>query len=332
MLLVLFLGACGQPVPEASFEYRGLALGTSFSIKVSRLPPEVEAERLKNELEALLEQVNQSMSTYLPNSELSRFNQNQTTDWQSVSEDLARVVVDALAVSRWSGGAFDPTVGPLVNLWGFGPDPRPQQTPTPDQIHALLKQIGYRFLDARLSPPSIQKRKPRLSLDLSAIAKGFAVDKLAEHLEKKGIGDYLVEIGGEIRLKGKNPRGQSWRIAIEKPVAGGRQIEKVLSLTNVAMATSGDYRNFYERQGKRYSHTIDPRTGYPIAHGLASVTVLGHTTAEADALATALMVMGPEEGWSKAEKDGIAAFFIVKNKNGFQELATQPFLQRISED
>ncbi|GAB6068213.1 FAD:protein FMN transferase ApbE [Methylothermus subterraneus] len=328
-LLVLFVAGCSQPA-KVQFEHFGLALGTSFTVKATRIPPEIDSEKLKAQLEARLEEVDKQMSTYLPDSELSRFNRSESLDWQPVSEDLAKVVATALEVSRWSEGAFDVTVGPLVNLWGFGPDPKRTEAPFAEAIEAAKARIGYQNLEVRLAPPALRKRRPDLYVDLSAIAKGFAVDRLGEYLESLGIYDYLVEIGGEVRVRGKSPRGKGWRIAIEKPVPKVRQIEKVLELSDIAVATSGDYRNYFEADGKRFSHTIDPRTGWPIAHRLASVTVLCHTTMQADALATALMVLGPESGFAKAEKENIAALFIVKeNEGGFSEKPTSAFLRHV---
>ncbi|WP_152485988.1 FAD:protein FMN transferase [Methylohalobius crimeensis] len=328
MLLVLFGVGCERETSKAQFEHDGLALGTSFSVKATRLPPGIEPDGLKNELEDLLETVDRQMSTYREDSELSRFNRSIADNWQPVSEDLARVVAASLEISRWSGGAFDVTVGPLVNLWGFGPDPDITETPSDAAIETLKARIGYDRLEVRLDPPALKKREPQLYVDLSAIAKGFAVDLMAEHLEALGIEDYLVEVGGEVRLKGDSPRGGAWRIALEKPVPQVRQVEKLLTLTDTAMATSGDYRNYFEVDGERFSHTIDPRSGRPIRHRLASVTVLSHTTMQADALATALTVLGPREGFARAEEAGLSALFIVKEKEGFSEKATSAFIKQ----
>ncbi len=328
-LLVSFLLACSERGPRAEFQHFGLALGTSFSVKVTRMPQGVDPERLRDRLDDLLEKVDRQMSTYRPDSELSRFNQSRVTQWQPVSPELVRVVAEALRISRWSGGAFDVTVGPLVNLWGFGPDPGRQQAPLPRAIADARGKIGYQNLEVRTRPPALRKLRPELFVDLSAIAKGWAVDLLAEYLERQGIGDYLVEIGGELRLKGESPRGGPWRIAIEKPVTQVREIGKILALTDIAVATSGDYRNYFEVDGKRYSHTIDPRTGYPVSHHLVSVTVLSHTCMTADGLATAFMVLGPEEGYAKAEAENIPVLFIVKDKGGFRERATSAFRQLI---
>ncbi|BCX89417.1 FAD:protein FMN transferase [Methylomarinovum tepidoasis] len=329
-LLVLFLLAACQPAPpKAQFEQRGLVMGTTFSIKVTRLPEGVDPEALRRGLERVLTEVDATMSTYRQDSPLSRFNRSTRTDWQPVPPALAQVVAEALRISRWSDGAFDITVGPLVNLWGFGPDPRRQAPPPVQAIAAAKARIGHDKLEVRLDPPALRKRIPDLYVDLSGIAKGFAVDQAAVYLESQGISDYMVEIGGEVRLKGESPRGGPWRIAIEKPVPKVREIEKVLSLTDIALATSGDYRNYFEVGGKRFSHTIDPRTGHPIAHRLVSVTVLRHTTMEADALATAFMVLGPEAGFAKAEAENMAVLFIVKEDDGFVERPTSAFRQFI---
>jgi len=327
VLLVLFVVSCGRELGQPKFQYSGLALGTSFTIKVTGLPEGVQPEQLKDELDRNLEAVDRIMSTYREDSELSRFNHSRSTEWQPVSKDLADVVAAALEVSRWSDGAFDVTVGPLVNLWGFGPDPRREQAPAIEQIESARQRVGFRKLDVREEPPALVKRQPDLYVDLSAIAKGFAVDKLARYLERLGCHDYMVEIGGELSLSGSSPRGEPWRIAIEKPVPRLREVEKVLSLTDIAVATSGDYRNYFEVDGMRFSHTIDPRTGRPITHRLASVTVLSHTTMNADALATALMVLGPEAGFVKAEQQNIKALFIVKEKEGFSERPTSAFIR-----
>jgi len=325
VLLVFFVVACDRHDVPAQFHYAGLALGTSFSIKISRMPPELDLDRLKDELDQRIDEVDKTMSTYRQDSELSRFNRSHDTNWQPVSEDLATLVAEALEISRWSGGAFDVTVGPLVNLWGFGPDQRIQQAPPDEKIKAAMERIGYHYLAVRLQPPSLAKRIPELYIDLSAIAKGYAVDKLGLYLESLGIHDYMVEIGGELRLRGVSPRGGPWRIAIEKPVTKVREVAEVLSITDISVATSGDYRNYFEVEGRRFSHTIDPRTGRPIAHRLASVTVLSHTTSNADALATALMVLGPDKGFDKAEKGGIKALFIIKESDGFIERPTSAF-------
>ncbi|WP_031432777.1 FAD:protein FMN transferase [Methylomarinum vadi] len=300
-------------------------MGTSFSIKVSQLPKTVAHEALVQQIDELLSLLNRQMSTYLPDSELSLFNSSQSTEWQPASPALFQVLAEAKRVNKQSRGAFDVTVGPLVNLWGFGPDPISFVAPPEDQIAAKLHLIGSNHLFLQDDGLAIRKDIPQLYLDLSALAKGYAVDRVALLLEQQGIENYLVEIGGEIRLKGVNIQGKPWRIAVEKPAADSRMIQKVLPVSDICMATSGDYRNFFEVDGVRFSHTIDPRTGRPITHKLASVTVLSQTTMTADAWATALTVLGPVQGFELAQQKNIAALFIIKTDAGFMEKSTSAF-------
>ena len=330
LLVFLLVGCDNHSEPKKyPFSLNARTMGTSYSVKVSSLPPELPTEQLRKEIRDSLERINAQMSTYLEDSELSLFNASRSTEWQPVSQALYQVLASARKVSELSHGAFDVTVGPLVNLWGFGPDPMTFTAPDPQLIEQKRKQIGYKLLSLRAEPVAVKKTIPELYIDLSSIAKGYAVDRIGELLEAHDIGDYLVEIGGEIRLRGHNLSGKPWRIAIEKPTPEQRMIQKIVPITNVAMATSGDYRNFFEVEGVRFSHTIDPRTGRPITHKLASVTVLRETTMEADALATAFMVLGPREAPKLAEREHIAALFIIKTEQGFDELSTSTFSEII---
>jgi thiamine biosynthesis lipoprotein len=239
---------------------------------------------------------------------------------------LFEVLKAAQKISKLTQGAFDISIAPLVNLWGFGPDEMTYTVPEEGEIKQQLNQIGYQHLLLSDKADKIKKMIPSLILDLSALAKGYAVDQVALLMERSNISSYLVEIGGEIRLKGKNVDGQLWRIAIEKPMPDNRVIHKVLPISNIAMATSGDYRNYFEKDGIRFSHTIDPRTGYPVTHKLASVTILSENTMEADALATAIMVLGPNDGYQLAEKKQIAALFLIKTGTGYEEKSTSEFI------
>lgn len=218
-----------------------------------------------------------------------------------------------------------------MNLWGFGPLHQEDRIPSSQAIARALTQTGYEQLHARMSPPSIRKDNGFIYVDLSAIAKGYGVDKLAEHLDSLGLSDYLVDIGGELKGKGHNARGSAWRIAIEKPTPGKRSVHQIISFSEGAMATSGDYRNYFEKDGQRYSHTIDPETGAPIRHKLASVTVVNTSTMYADAMATALMVLGPERGYALAEQEALAALFIVKSADGFSEKVTPALKQYMTQ-
>jgi thiamine biosynthesis lipoprotein len=305
-------------------ELIGATMGTTYSVKIPRLPKGVEREALERDIAAILETVNAQMSTYRPDSELSRFNAGASASWAEISPDTLAVVDEALRVSRLSGGAFDPTIGPLVDLWGFGPGSGPRAIPSQDRIEAILPATGYRHVRTAASPPALGKDRHDIRVDLSGIAKGFGVDKVAEHLERVGIDYYLVEIGGELRARGYNARGSVWRVGIERPAAMGT-LQRVVRLGGQGLATSGDYRIFFERDGARYSHILDARDGRPVDHGLASVTVIAPTAMRADVLSTALMVLGPTAGMELARRDGIAAFFIARKGASFVETASPEF-------
>jgi thiamine biosynthesis lipoprotein len=327
---VLFLAGCGAR--EQTLALAGSTMGTTWSVQIPHPAPDLDQAALYADIDALLDQVNGRMSTYRPDSELSRFNAAETTDWFPVSAELERLVDKALAVSQLTGGAFDVTVGPLVNLWGFGPEVHPDEIPAQDQIDAARARIGWRMLHSRAEPPALRKDRPDVYVDLSAIAKGHGVDRVAELLEAKGLTDYLVEIGGELRGRGVNAAGEPWRIAVERPDPGRRAVLEVVALTDHGMATSGDYRNFFEVDGKRYSHTIDPSTGRPVVHDLASTTVVAERCGEADAWATALLVLGPERGLALANERGLAALFVERLGDELRLTESAAFASAASED
>lgn len=306
-------------------QFSGSTMGTTYTVKAVQVPESIDSAALQTQVEDILAEVNGQMSTYDANSELSRFNQSETTDWVTVSPELAQVVQQALRISRLSRGAFDVTVGPLVNLWGFGPEMSADELPAKAALEAALARVGYQRLHARLTPPALKKDGADIYVDLSAIAKGYGVDRLAEYLEAQGIDHYLVEIGGELRGKGLNPAGVPWRVAIEKPDPGQRAVQRVIEISDQAIATSGDYRNFFEKDGQRYSHAIDPETGQPVRHELASVTVVNPSALEADAWATALLVLGPQQGAQLAEEQNLAAFLLVLNDMDINEKSTSRF-------
>lgn len=307
---------------------RGRTMGTFFTIKYIAKNKTQLSEEAKQTIEAgihdVLNEVNRQMSTYIPDSDISRFNRYEKNDWFAVSPGLAKVVEQALTVSRMSGGAFDITVGPLVNLWGFGPEQKPEKIPADEKIEEVMLFTGYQKLDVRLSPPAIKKAQPGIVCDLAGIAKGYGVDKVAEYLESRGILNYLVEIGGEVRAKGKKEGGHRWRLGVASP-DGSAGIRIAFPLKNSAMATSGDYHNYFEEDGVRYSHTIDPATGKPITHKLASVTVIHPSCMTADALATAIDVLGPEKGYDLAVKEKLAVFLLIKDNDRFIEKMTPEF-------
>jgi thiamine biosynthesis lipoprotein len=323
--LLLAVG-CQRGAPVLALQ--GSTMGTSYSVQLAAAPAGLDMQALGQAIARVLEEVNVLMSTYRPDSELSRFNASESTDWFACSPELVEVLAAARQVSDASGGAFDVTVGPLVNLWGFGPNIEPDELPGQTQIDAARARMGYRQLELRESPPALRKARPDLYVDLSAIAKGYGVDRVAALLARQGIENALVEIGGELRGHGVNGRGEPWRIAVERPLPDGpRQVFRVLGLQDIGMATSGDYRNFFELDGKRYSHSIDPATGRPVGHALVSVTVLAENTMMADAWATALLVLGPERGLALAESRGLAALLISRDRGRLRARATKGFEQ-----
>lgn len=279
-------------------------------------------EERQQDVDARLAQINRQMSTYDPESELSRFNQSESTDWFEVSEETAKVVAFALEVAELSDGQFDPTVGPVVNLWGFGPDGRRKEPPTDEQVAAALARVGYESVEARHDPPALKKSRADVYLDLSAVAKGYGVDEVSRVLADQGAEASMVEIGGEVVCRGAKPDGAAWRIGVEKPDERGRTIQTVVELSDAALATSGDYRNFFETDGVRYSHTINPKTGRPVEHQLAEVSVRAENCMKADAYATAILVMGPERGYNWARRHSVAALLIERKEEGFVERTT----------
>jgi len=325
-LLPAGLSGCNRaPVTPPLLKLQGGTMGTFYEVTVSHLP-EVESAALQEQIESELTEINQQMSTYLPESEISRFNRSEQTDWFSVSAEFAEVVDAALQVATLTDGAFDPTVGPLVNAWHFGPGKGELTPPTTSELAELLPLVGYQKLEVRLDPPALKKSAAAVQLDLSGIAKGYAVDRVSQLVEQAGWADHLVNIGGEIRARGLRPDGQPWRLAVEKPTPEKREIQQIIELENTSLATSGDYRNYYEVDGMRYSHTIDPQTGQPVRHQLHSVTIRAETCMWADALATALMVQGPDRAWEFAQTHDYEVFLIFSQDGKLETRQTDNFL------
>ncbi len=305
--------------------FSGETMGTTYKVMAHT----DSSAGLAQALQAELDRVEGLMSTYRSDSELSRFNALRSTQPFDVSADTASVVAASQEISEQSGGAFDVTVRPVVAIWGFGAGAN-ASPPTDQELERARARVGYQKL--RLEGTQLSKRSPELEVDLSAVAKGYAVDRLAQLLSARQIHDFMVEVGGELRVAGSKAPGHAWRIGVEKPDDEGRSVQRVLELRDIGMATSGDYRNFYERDGKRISHTIDPRSGRPIAHRLASVTVLHEQAMLADAWATALNVLGPTAGMELASRSQLAALFIVRNEDGsFQSQQTERFSELTTE-
>jgi len=303
---------------------QGNTMGTTYHVKIVTTEQQVEDKKVHADIDTLLKQINQEMSTYIPDSELSRFNTSTSTEPVEISEGLRQVIAESIRLGKLSGGKLDVTVGPLVNLWGFGPDLRPDKIPSPEVLAATRKRIGLEKLS--LHGNMLQKVTPDLYVDLSTTAKGYGVDKVAELIEAKGFTNYLVEIGGEMRLKGFKHTGELWAVAVEKPVSEERSIQQIIIPKDNAIATSGDYRNYFEVDGQRFSHIIDPHTGKPINHKLVSVTVIAPSSMTADGLSTTLMVMGEEKGLKFANEHDIAALFISKSEHGFVQENTVKFV------
>lgn len=313
VVFLLGITSCSQPKEQ---HFQGPIMGTQYKLVLS-----CETEKSPKQLLAIavaeMDAINMAMSTYLPDSELSLFNKSERLDWQTISQDLLRVIEIAQSVSVSSNGAFDITISPLIDLWGFGAAKNNQidiAVPDDEVINNLKALIGYRKIEIDSDKLLWRKQYANLNIDLSAVAKGYAVDKVSLALSSAGCRDHLVDIGGELKLQGKkNKKGDLWRIAIEEPSfsSPASNIQLLLDITDIGVASSGDYRNYYQVNGKRYSHTVDPRTARPIEHGLAAVTVLHEQTAIADAWATAFMVLG-DAAPELADQLGLAAYFIFR--------------------
>jgi thiamine biosynthesis lipoprotein len=284
----------------------------------------VDQITLQKEIEDILFQLNQQMSNWLPDSELSRFNQSRSMTPMEISPGLSWVIAESLRLGELSRGKLDVTVGPLVNLWGFGPEFRPATVPSQQDIEQAKLRVGLQHL--HLSDQQLSKTIPNLYVDLSTIAKGYAVDLIAEAMDDHGIDNYLVEIGGEMRVKGVKHTGELWSIAIEKPINDERMVHQFIIPKDNAVATSGDYRKYFEADGQRFSHIVDPDTGKPISHKIVSVTVIHPSAMTADGLSTAMMVMGEDQAYDFANKHDIAAYIISKTEHGFKEQITVRFM------
>ncbi|MGC3836766.1 FAD:protein FMN transferase [Moritella viscosa] len=294
MGLAIFILGCSEQKSTEEVLFSGPTMGTTYHMKVVG-----------------------------PNSELSRFNQSVAVTGFEVSRDTAIVVLEALRLNVLTNGALDVTVGPLVNLWGFGPDNKPEKIPSEQELNDVKQRIGIEHLSA--TETTLSKDIDGLYVDLSSIAKGYGVDVIADYFASLGIENYLVEVGGELRINGVNARGIDWQVAIEKPTADNQSVQEVIAVGNNAIATSGDYRNYYELDGERFAHTIDPASGKPIKHKLVSVTVIHTSSMTADAFATALMVMGEKDGLEFAKQQGLAVLMISKSDSGYNEVYTKQF-------
>ena len=322
IVLTLLLAACERQ--PSLVQLAGASMGTTWHVTYVAPASDVDSALIQAGIEERLQQVVLSMSTYQADSEISRFNAAPLNTWFVVSPDFYTVLSSALAIGGQSGGAYDVTVGSLVDLWGFGPTMSIQAPPAAEAIDTLLLQVGQHQLRVDAEAPGVMKLAD-VRLDFSSIAKGFGVDQVAELLDSQGIERYLVELGGEMRMSGLSHRGDAWHVAIEQPDSAQRSVAAAVSVTDQAVATSGDYRNYFEIDGQHYSHSIDPRSGWPVAHDLVSVTVIHPSAMIADAWATALIVLGAEEAMVVAQEQGLAVYLIRRKGSEYEHSHTPEF-------
>jgi thiamine biosynthesis lipoprotein len=329
VVLCLLSAGNADPVRAADptlVELTGDTMGTYYRVLLTRRDGQKKDE-IQTEINGLLNRIEDQMSTWRPESELSRFNKSESTDWFEVSPETLLVVAESLRIAELSGGAFDPTIGPLIDLWSFGAERDEPRIPTDGEIAAAKQKTGWEKVTVRSDPPALKKSQPEIQLNLSAIAKGYGVDAVSDWLVEQGEKNHLVEIGGEDRARGLKADGSAWRVGIQAP--GGMPQEQTLGpifqiveLSDRSIATSGDYQNYFEVDGKRYSHTIDPVSGRPITHDVASVSVLAQTCMAADGWATALTVLGAEKGLELAKAQGLPVLILVRGEPKFDVLST----------
>ena len=329
--LIPLMVLCSSVQGADRVQISGQTMGTYYAVTVDGPDEGLTENSLRNAVDARLREINRQMSTWDSESEISRFNQSKSTDWHAISRDFLNVINESVRVYELTSGAFDPTVSPLIDLWGFGKPGRRNVVPGETAIAAALTHVGLQQLEVRQEPAAIRRKNSELQINLSAIAKGYAVDAVAEILIERGQLSWIVDIGGETRAGKAKINGDPWTVGIERPDATGgdsRDLLRIIPMTDQAVATSGDYRNFFEVNGLRYSHTINPTTGYPLKTPPASVTVLHRSCATADALATAMMVLGQEQGKKVAAQHDLSVLFQIYDGQGQSiTTATGEFVQ-----
>jgi thiamine biosynthesis lipoprotein len=325
---LIFL-AVAAPAAAQLRRLDGQTMGTTWSVQLV-LPSAQSAEQVRRGIQAELDRVDAQMSTYRPQSDLSRFNRAPAGSWQALPPEFFEVLQHALQLAKDSDGAYDPTVGPLVNLWGFGPDQRPRQPPTAAAIERAKARVGWWKL--KLDPVARRAWQPGgVCVDLSAVAKGYGVDQVGRYLQRIGAATWLVEVGGELKAHGRKPDGTPWRVGIERPdaaagaVIAADELVRTIELDERAIATSGDYRHVFEDNGRFYSHHIDPRSGWPVPHEVASVSVLADAAMQADPLGTTLSVLGAERGMAYARRHDLAVLMIVRTAQGLEQRMSPAF-------
>jgi thiamine biosynthesis lipoprotein len=316
----LALGGCASVLPSGPV-LRGETMGSAWTVRIAGALP-ATGEDLRAGVQSRFEAVDRALSTYRPDSALSRFNQDDRGEWLDIDPELAVVMSYGLSLAEASGGAYDLTVGPLVNLWGFGPDPARDRVPDAAAIEAARARVGWQKVEVDLAGHRARKA-PGVRVDLSSLGKGRGVDRVAEYLDSQGVTNYLIDLSGKLRARGVNSAGLPWQIAVEQPAADDpagapRTVPAVVGLRDGSIATSGDYRRYFETGGRHYSHIIDPRSGMPVAHATVSATAMAATCMEADALATVFMVMPPAAALQLANRRGTPALLIGRADGGFR--------------
>lgn len=339
LLAVLVMAGCSEndrPL-EPPVRFEGNIFGTFYQVTIMDPLTQGQSRELEEGFLAELESVDQAMSTYRDDAELMAFNEAPLEEWQPLSNELIEVLAISQSVADISHGAFDITVGDLVNLWSFGPGARPEEVPSDEALTKQLTQVGFDALE--IDSQQMQARRTRdVFVDLSGVAKGHATDRVAAYLDQQGIEHYLVNLGGDLMAKGLRDTEEQtpWRIGIEVPEDGQQRAQHIIPLAGTALAsmsvaTSGDYRNYFEVDGQRFSHTIDPRTGRPVTHQLASVSVFHPSNAWADAWATALLVLGEEEAMQVARENSLKVLMLVRKDDGWRSIASPEFVNVFGE-
>ncbi len=321
-ILVVTLSACENNAERIEV-LSGPAQGSTYTIKYVSSPTTPKADAMGVAVQGILDEVDRQMSTYRLDSDIARFNQSPAKTCMKMPQPVLDLVQYGYELSTLSDGAFDLTLGPLLNVWGFGPQSRGKQVPSAQEIAAAKTQTGYKHV--RVVGDQLCKDAD-VQVDLNSIAAGYTVDRISERFAELNVDNYMIEVTGELIAVGRKPDGSPWRIALEQPLGDGqRVIQQILELDGYGVNTSGDYRNYFEEDGVRFSHTLDPQVGAPISHRLASVTVIDRSTLHADGLGTLLLVLGPERGLAFAEEHGIAAFFVLRDDDGFVTQVSSEF-------
>ena len=316
----LAFAGCAIQSPLRETLLSGQTMGSAWTVKIAGSLP-ATADELRAGVQARFDAVNLALSTYRADSALSRFNADDTGEWIAIDPELGEVLSYALGLAEESGGAFDVTVGPLVNLWGFGPDPATQRVPEVAALEAARARVGWRKVEVDAAKRHARKA-PGVRVDLSSLGKGRGVDRVAEYLDGQGLANYLIDLSGKLRARGVNIHREPWRVAVESPTADATSTPaafrpEVIALLNESVATAGDYRRFFEIDGRHYSHIIDPRTGWPVTHGTVSASAISVDCMQADALATVLIAMSPDDAIALADRRRLRALLISRDDAGF---------------